>query len=170
VPSKGAGHRVYRITALCLRDGDTVVGAATLVHDVTGEARSHAREQVLSAAHREIGTTLSATRTSQEVATTLTRDFADAVSVDLVGAVLDGGDPPAAPLTPADPLRRTAFEAPGGLEGVHAVGEPSRFVFPTPTRRFSRIWLPGWLILRTPPGSGTTRLARARCARHASTP
>ncbi|MEV5385316.1 SpoIIE family protein phosphatase [Streptomyces sp. NPDC052721] len=132
VPTKGAGHRVYRVTALCLRDGGTVVGAATFIHDVTGEARSRAAERLLSAAHRQIGTTLSAARTSQELASTLARDFADAVSVDLVDGVLHGAEPPGAPLDASTPLRRTAFEAPGGLEGVYAVGEPSHFFFPTP--------------------------------------
>ncbi|MFH7341103.1 SpoIIE family protein phosphatase [Streptomyces sp. KHY 26] len=132
VPTKGGGHRVHRVTALCLRDGATVVGAATLFHDVTSEARSRAAERLLAAAHRAIGTTLSAVRTSQEVATTLTQDFADAVSVDLVDAVLHGADPPGAPLDASTPLRRTAFAAPGGLAGVYTVGEPSNFVFPTP--------------------------------------
>ncbi|MFF2190659.1 SpoIIE family protein phosphatase [Streptomyces sp. NPDC058155] len=129
------GHgqsRVFAVTAFLLRDEQQTIGAGAVIHDVTDQARAEVAAQFLARAHEEIGTTLDAMRTARELATVAVQEFADAVSVDLVDNVIQGAEAPAPPVGTDVALRRAAFEAPGGLQAVHHVGEMSYFAFPTP--------------------------------------
>ncbi|QHY95359.1 Stage II sporulation protein E (SpoIIE) [Streptomyces sp. S4.7] len=124
--------RVFAVTAFQLRDDQQTIGAGAVIHDVTDQNRSEAAARLLAEAHEEIGSTLDAMRTAQELAVVAVRDFADAVSVDLVDDVIQGAEAPAPPVGADVVLRRAAFEAPGGLQAVYRVGEMSYFAFPTP--------------------------------------
>ncbi|WP_329032954.1 SpoIIE family protein phosphatase [Streptomyces sp. NBC_01725] len=124
--------RVFAVTAFQLRDDQQTIGAGAVIHDVTDQNRSEAAARLLAEAHEEIGSTLDAMRTAQELAVVAVRDFADAVSVDLVDDVIQGAEAPAPPVGTDVVLRRAAFEAPGGLQAVYRVGEMSYFTFPTP--------------------------------------
>ncbi|MFE7751130.1 SpoIIE family protein phosphatase [Streptomyces sp. NPDC057428] len=124
--------RVFAVTAFRLRDDRRTIGAGSVIHDVTDQDRAQAAAHLLARAHETIGTTLDAMRTSREIAAVATEDFADAVSVDLIDTVLQGADAPAPPVGSDIALRRAAFEAPGNLRAVYAVGEMSYFTSPTP--------------------------------------
>ncbi len=129
------GHdhpRVFAVTAFPLQDEQQTIGVGAVIHDVTEQDRDRTAAHLLAQAHAEIGTTLDAMRTAQELAGVATREFADAVSVDLIDAVLQGAEAPAPPVGTDVPVRRAAFEAPGELQPVYAVGEMSYFVSPTP--------------------------------------
>jgi hypothetical protein len=56
------------VPAVPLREGTAVVGAATIIHDVTGSVRSWDAEQLLGAANERVGSTLDVMRTAQELA------------------------------------------------------------------------------------------------------
>ncbi|MHA4816141.1 ATP-binding SpoIIE family protein phosphatase [Streptomyces aculeolatus] len=127
------GSRVLSVLALPLLDATTVIGAATIIHDVTEVDRSRKAQQLLSATYEHVGTTLGMTRTAQELASVATEDFADVVTVDLVEAVLRGDEALLPPLRGTTPLRRAACESKvPEFTGLYEVGEPSRFEFPTP--------------------------------------
>lgn len=127
------GARTYHVTAYLLHGVcQEAVGIATVIHDVTERARTQAAAELLALARGKIGTTLDATRTAQELAAVAVRDFADVASVDLLDAVLRGDEPPEPPVDADVPLRRAAFEGTEQMRSVYAVGEPSRFVYPTP--------------------------------------
>ncbi|MFJ5272929.1 SpoIIE family protein phosphatase [Streptomyces sp. NPDC088358] len=129
---KGGAH-TYHVTAYLLHGVcHDPVGIATVIHDVTERARTQAAADLLALARGRIGTTLDATRTAQELAEVAVRDFADVASVDLLDSVLRGDEPPEPPVDADVPLRRAAFEGVAQMRGVYAVGEPSRFVYPTP--------------------------------------
>lgn len=129
----GHGHqRIFAVTAFQLREERHIIGAGTVIHDVTDQTRAQAAARLLARAHEEIGTTLDAMRTARELATVTTREFADAVSVDLIDCVLRGEAAPAPPVGTDVPLRRAAFEAPGNRPGLYSVGKTSGFVSPTP--------------------------------------
>ncbi|MFD8418721.1 SpoIIE family protein phosphatase [Streptomyces sp. NPDC059466] len=129
----GGGSHAYHVTAYLLHGvGHEPVGIATVIHDITDRARTQAAAELLALARGKIGTTLDATRTAQELAAVAVRDFADIASVDLLDSVLRGDEPPEPPVDADVPLRRAAFEGAAQMRGVYAVGEPSRFVYPTP--------------------------------------
>lgn len=128
----GVPHR-YHVTAYRLHGSrHEPVGAATVIHDVTERARERAAVELMALAREKVGTTLDTIRTAQELAEVAVTDFADIASVDLLDSVVRGDDPPAPPVDPDVPLRRAAFEGVERMESVYAVGEPSRFIFPTP--------------------------------------
>jgi PAS domain-containing protein len=58
------GPHVYSVLALPLREGATVIGAATIIHDVTESERSRKAEQLLAATHERVGRTLGVMRTA----------------------------------------------------------------------------------------------------------
>ncbi|MFI8005038.1 SpoIIE family protein phosphatase [Streptomyces sp. NPDC086010] len=138
VRGKVQGHdgrgqpRVFAVTAFRLRDGRRTIGAGSVIHDVTAQDRAQGAARLLARAHETIGTTLDAMKTARELASVASEDFADAVSVDLIDAVLQGSDAPPPPVGTDIVLRRAAFEAPGDLQAVYAVGEMSYFTSPTP--------------------------------------
>ena len=126
------GPHVYSVLALPLLEGTSVIGAATIIHDVTESERSRRAHRLLAATHERVGKTLGVMRTSQELASVAVEDFADIVTVDLVEAVFHGDEAPLPPVRTSTPLRRAAFETVTQFTSLYEVGEPSRFVFPTP--------------------------------------
>jgi PAS domain S-box-containing protein len=126
------GREIYSVLALPLRQGTAVVGVATVIHDVTESVRSRDAERLLAATHEKVGTALGVMQTAQELASVATEEFADVASVDLVEAVFDGEEAPLPPLSITTPLRRAAFVSVAEFTSLYAVGEPSRFAFPTP--------------------------------------
>ncbi|WP_327111591.1 SpoIIE family protein phosphatase [Streptomyces sp. NBC_01341] len=124
--------KVFAVTAFRLKDGRRTIGAGSVIHDVTAQDRAQGAARLLARAHETIGTTLDAMLTARELASAATEDFADAVSVDLIDAVLQGSEAPPPPVGTDIALRRAAFEAPGNLRAVYAVGEMSYFTSPTP--------------------------------------
>ena len=126
------GRNIYSVLALPLHDGSAVVGAATIIHDITESVRSRDAERLLAATHKKVGTGLGVMETAQELASVATEDFADIVTVDLVEAVFQGDEPPLPPLSSTASLRRAAFVTAAGFTSLYAVGEPSHFAFPTP--------------------------------------
>lgn len=126
------GPHVYSVLALPLLDGDRVIGAAAIIHDVTESERVRKAGQLLAATHEKVGQTLGVMRTAQELAAVAVEDFADIATVDLVDAVFQGDEPPFPPVRNTTMLRRAAVEAVTEFSSLYEVGEPSHFVFPTP--------------------------------------
>ncbi|MFJ2956096.1 SpoIIE family protein phosphatase [Streptomyces sp. NBC_00669] len=126
------GPEVYSVLALPLREGTDVVGAATIMHNVTESVRSRDAERLLVTMHKKLGTELGVMQTAQELASAATEEFADVVSVDLAEALFHGEEAPLPPLSATSPLRRAAFVSVTEFTSLYAVGEPSRFAFPTP--------------------------------------
>ncbi|GAA4990354.1 SpoIIE family protein phosphatase/ATP-binding protein [Streptomyces hyderabadensis] len=101
-------------TVMTLRD-------STELQEVSGRAEAAAaRLGVLYEASVAIGTTLSVTRTAEELAEVAVPRFADHVTVDLAEAVLRGNEPPAG----VPRLRRVAVAPTGPGSGLRPVGEP----------------------------------------------
>ncbi|WUH89446.1 SpoIIE family protein phosphatase [Streptomyces sp. NBC_00433] len=125
-------RQTYSVLAFPLREGSTVVGAATIMHNVTESERARSAERLLAVANETVGATLDVMRTARELASVATEDFADVVSVDLVESILHGEEAPLPPLNNDAPMRRAAFVSFADFPSVYAVGEPSRFAFPTP--------------------------------------
>lgn len=98
----------------------SAVGLSCCAASVVGRVRAHRDRQLrrlgtagdrlalLTTASERVGTTLEMTRTAGELAEAAVPRFADAVTVDLFDAVLDGAEPPAGPFTGAVTLRRAA--------------------------------------------------------------
>jgi GAF domain-containing protein/anti-sigma regulatory factor (Ser/Thr protein kinase) len=126
------GRKIYSVLALPLREGTAVVGAATIIHDVTESVRARDAERLLAATHEQVGTGLSLMQTAQELASVAIEEFADVASVDLVEAVFHGEQAPLPPLSSTTALRRAAFVSVAEFTSLYAVGEPSRFAYPTP--------------------------------------
>lgn len=105
-----------------VRDPDgRVRGVFTAGSDITEQYLARQRLAMLNEAGYRIGTTLDVSRTAQELADMAVPRLADFVSVDLLAAVLQGDEPPVAPVV----LRRVAHQsnAPGAPEAVVALGE-----------------------------------------------
>lgn len=131
-PSDDPHHRhVYAVTGFLLRDEDRAIGAAAIVHDITETVRKQNELDLLNVARSQIGTSLDALRTAQELADMAVPRFADAVAVDLLESVLTG-DAPIGPVSTRLPMRRAAFRAKDGGYGAYPVGSASSFAFPTP--------------------------------------
>ncbi|MFH8735709.1 SpoIIE family protein phosphatase [Streptomyces sp. NPDC017964] len=126
------GRQIFSVTAFKLQEELRTIGVGAVIHDVTGQERAQSAVHLLARAEAEIGTTLDAMRTSRDLASVATHDFADATSVDLVDAVLQGDEAPAPPLSTDVPLRRAAFESTGDTHALYPVGETSQFVSPSP--------------------------------------
>ncbi|MGW4985166.1 SpoIIE family protein phosphatase [Streptomyces mirabilis] len=126
------GQEIYSVLALPLGEGAAVVGAATVIHNVTEGVRAQDAERLLAATDKKVGTTLGVMQTAQELASVATEEFADAASVDLVEVVFHGEQAPLPPLSSTTPLRRAAFVSVAEFTSLYAVGEPSRFAYPTP--------------------------------------
>ncbi|MFJ4467843.1 SpoIIE family protein phosphatase [Streptomyces sp. NPDC089424] len=131
-PSDDPHHRhVYAVSGFLLCGGDRAIGAAAMVHDITEPVRKQNELDLLNVARSQIGTSLDALRTAQELADMAVPRFADAVAVDLLESVLSG-DAPIGPVSSRLPMRRAAFRAIDGGYGAYPVGSASSFAFPTP--------------------------------------
>ncbi|MEU4098939.1 SpoIIE family protein phosphatase [Streptomyces sp. NPDC026673] len=100
---------VWSETILPLRgaDGD-VVALAHMVFDLTTEARTRERLDLVNDASARIGSTLDVLHTAQELTDVAVPRFADFSYVDLLDSVLGGEEPVPGPVAEAAPLRRAA--------------------------------------------------------------
>ncbi|MFI9155392.1 SpoIIE family protein phosphatase [Streptomyces sp. NPDC053367] len=101
-----------------------VRGVCMAAHDVTESHLARERLQLVNEASVRIGSTLDVTRTAQELAEVCVPALADFVSVDLLDADEQSGDPPARVTVPVG-LRRIAHQSvsPGSPEAVVKPGE-----------------------------------------------
>lgn len=94
LPSDPEKDHVWSCSYYRLLDADGhVLGVCEDAFDITERYEAQNRLALLVAAGGRIGTTLDMTVTAQEIADVAVPDFADAVTVDLERAVLEGGDP-----------------------------------------------------------------------------
>ncbi|MEV3987430.1 SpoIIE family protein phosphatase [Streptomyces sp. NPDC049837] len=115
---------------------------------VTGRAEiARERLRLLYDAGVRVGATLDVTRTAEELAEVSVPQFADAVTVELLDAVLRGEEPPPGPVTE---LRRTAAHGLEGSGSRHPVGELIRFA---PTSAVTAAVRSGRAVLETGPGT-----------------
>lgn len=125
-------QRILSVTAFKLLEKERAVGVGAVIHDVTESARAQGVTRLLAEAEEGIGTTLDGMHTARQLAAVAIKEFADAVSVDLIDATLQGGEAPAPPVGIDVPLRRAAFATAGDLQAVYSVGQTSHFVTPSP--------------------------------------
>ncbi|MET9391988.1 SpoIIE family protein phosphatase [Streptomyces sp. NPDC006624] len=122
-------EHAWSVFMWALRDQEhTVRGVCLTAHDMTEQFWARKRLQLIAEAGRRIGSTLDVTRTAQELADVTVPALADFVSVDLLAALEDGPEPPAAAqAVPAEgpvPLRRVALRSviPGAPESAVEAG------------------------------------------------
>ncbi|WP_327241586.1 SpoIIE family protein phosphatase [Streptomyces sp. NBC_01320] len=134
-PAHLGQERRYELSAFRLEDPrGAVLGVAITVVDVTYRERARIRLGILDAVRERVGRTLDIVVTCQELAEALVPAFADIAVVELVDAVIRGGDPPLSPLARGVTLRRAAFRSSGG-EGrpqAHLAGAAGILTAPTP--------------------------------------
>ncbi|MFD8599946.1 SpoIIE family protein phosphatase [Kitasatospora sp. NPDC059646] len=108
------------------------------VEDVTEQQAALDRVDILHTAHRQIGASLDAVGSAQELADVAVPRLADIATVDLLDEPLRGLPPRPAPVDPAAPLRRFAYRAarghgrPAADRGPIPYGELSTYPVPTP--------------------------------------
>lgn len=131
-PGKEHFHEmsVFRLEA----PSGKVLGLAVAVVEVTERERGRARTEVLRIAREQVGRTLDAITTCQELVDVLVPEVADIAVVEVVDALLRGDEPPLAPLPPGVPLRRVAFRSGEGTDVTlaHPVGDVRALPAPTP--------------------------------------
>lgn len=118
--------KVLSISAFRLQDAEArVLGVAGTVVDVTEQDRAEQRLQLLYRAGERVGSSLDVFRTAQELADVAVGELADAVSVDVLDAVLHGDAPHPGPLFDPATVRRAGFRAAETITGAPAsvVGE-----------------------------------------------
>ena len=81
------------------------------VLDITGQYGARQRLTLLNEAGTRVGTTLDVTKTAQELADIVVPRLADLAVIDLLDAVLSGGEPSPGPLTGTVALRRVAHQS-----------------------------------------------------------
>ncbi|MFC7914400.1 SpoIIE family protein phosphatase [Streptomyces sp. NPDC057386] len=117
-----------------LTDGEgRVHGVCLAAHDITENNRARERLQLVNEASVRIGTTLDVTRTAQELADVCVPALADLVSVDLLDAADQTGEPPPRPTAPVS-LRRVAHRSvsPGTPEAAAQPGEVQSYPAASP--------------------------------------
>lgn len=123
----GRANQITIITALAVALG---ISAAVCRIRVAGETRFRrlviARERLalLSEASSRVGSTLDATRTTEELAEVAVHRFADHAYVDLFDSVLQGDEPVLRPGTGDLTLRRTAVAGPSAASDAVQPGDP----------------------------------------------
>ncbi|MFF8972694.1 SpoIIE family protein phosphatase [Streptomyces sp. NPDC014995] len=101
------------------------MGVYYTVVDITDRHRARQRLALLDRAGRRIGRSLDIARTAQELADVAVSGFADAVTVDLLEAVLRGAEPTTEPAQGgAVALRRVGQQSPRGPEATADTDPP----------------------------------------------
>ncbi|MGW4379615.1 SpoIIE family protein phosphatase [Kitasatospora sp. NPDC004531] len=130
-----------RIGAVSFFPIETPAGHRYLVaaiEDVTERQADLDRLDILHTAHRQLGASLDAIGSAEELTDVAVPRLADIATVDLLDDPLRGLPPHAGPVDPAAPLRRAAFRAtrgpgrPIGEQGPVPRGELSTYGAPTP--------------------------------------
>ncbi|WP_031078863.1 SpoIIE family protein phosphatase [Streptomyces sp. NRRL S-118] len=132
-----------------LQDADGVtLGVCEETVDITDRYLAQQRLDLLVRAGGRVGTTLDMVRTAQELSAVAVPQFADAVTVDLLDAVLEGDQP--APGTA--PARRVVRVWDGPVDGAPAPGAaPRRPVDYPPDSPQARSLATGRPVLDSPP-------------------
>ncbi|MFD6994329.1 SpoIIE family protein phosphatase [Streptomyces sp. NPDC059943] len=126
-------EHIYSISVFRLQDGNgDVLGAVISLIDVTEREQRQARGAVRDAARKKIGSSLDVITTCCELTDVAVPDFADTAMVDVLDTVIRGNEPPLGPLFGDEPIQRAAFKSATGLTQVYAVGDTSKFPYPTP--------------------------------------
>ncbi|WP_327240162.1 SpoIIE family protein phosphatase [Streptomyces sp. NBC_01318] len=107
----GGVEKVLSISACRLQDAEgRTLGVAGTVVDITERVRAEQHLQLLYRAGERIGSSLDVFRTAQELADVTVGELADAVSVDVLDAVLQGEAPRPGPLVDPVTVRRAGFQ------------------------------------------------------------
>ncbi|MDT0469609.1 SpoIIE family protein phosphatase [Streptomyces gibsoniae] len=169
LPSHGRGRRTLVASLFRLDDAHgRALGVCTVTMDVTDSERARERLAILGEASKNIGTTLDAMRTGQELADLAVPLLADLVTVDLAESIPLGDEPPArigAQGGDISALRRAGLASihQGVPESLFARGEP---VFVSPASPFNDVLLSGKShfepMLDTSPGTWVDRQHPAR--------
>ncbi|WP_329453990.1 SpoIIE family protein phosphatase [Streptomyces sp. NBC_01497] len=126
-------EHVYSVSVFRLQDGDgDVLGAVVSLIDVTEREQGQARGAVRDAARKKIGSSLDVITTCRQLTDVAVPDFADTAMVDVLDTVVRGNEPPLGPLFGDEPMQRTAFKSATDLAQVYALGDTSKFPYPTP--------------------------------------
>ncbi|MGK5631007.1 SpoIIE family protein phosphatase [Streptomyces sp. URMC 123] len=126
VPASPDGARVWSCSYYRLLDSrGHPLGVCEDAFDITDRYRAQQRLGLMVRAGASIGTTLDVPATAWEVAEVTVPQFADAVSVDLLAAVLEGEEPGAEAAASTRPLVRVAHHARG--EGEERPGGRAAF-------------------------------------------
>ncbi|RDG39204.1 SpoIIE family protein phosphatase [Streptomyces corynorhini] len=137
VPTRMVGHArelIWSLSIAPIRNADgRVRGVIVAAHDRTRQYVARQRLLLVNEASTRIGTTLDVGRTAQQLADVAVPLLADFVTVDLLPAVTDGGEPPPGPLSGDVTLRRVARGSvlEGSPELVVPLGETA--VYPAST-------------------------------------
>ncbi|MEV7423831.1 SpoIIE family protein phosphatase [Streptomyces sp. NPDC091212] len=138
LPTRMEGHArelVWSLSIAPMRAADgRVRGVIVAAHDRTRQYVARQRLLLVNEASTRIGTTLDVGRTAQELADVSVPLLADFVTVDLLPAVTDGGEPPPGPLSGEVTLRRVACGSvlEGCPELVIPLGETAVYPRSTP--------------------------------------
>lgn len=112
-------------------DGRTL-GLAAAVQDITDQQRAVERLTLLYRAHKQIGSTLDALTTAQELVDVLAPDFAELALVDLLDDTVRGRKLRPGPVGRAEPLRRAARNAVDRGRLAVDLGDLTTLPFPSP--------------------------------------
>ncbi|QNP61778.1 SpoIIE family protein phosphatase [Streptomyces genisteinicus] len=106
LPSDPRRDHLWSCSYYRLQDEDgTVLGVCEDAFDITDRHEAQSRLSLLAEAGRRIGITLDVPATAQAIADVAVPDFADDVTVDVVRAVVEGGEPLHGPTAGHDLIR-----------------------------------------------------------------
>ncbi|MFG2330985.1 SpoIIE family protein phosphatase [Streptomyces sp. NPDC048604] len=127
-PNDPDHEHVYSASVFRLHDAEgQVLGLSTAAVDVTVREHALARARILDTVRERLGHTLELDATCAELVDILVPAFADAALVDLLDPVVQGDEPPSAPVGPHVPLRRMAFASTDRRDSQAAGTGPFRF-------------------------------------------
>ncbi|TXS52949.1 SpoIIE family protein phosphatase [Streptomyces sp. t39] len=135
LPSDPRRDHLWSCSYYRLQDDDgTVLGVCEDAFDITDRHEAQNRLALLAEAGRRIGVTLDVPATAQAIADVAVPDFADSVTVDVVRAAVEGGEPLHGPSAAQDLIRVAArsersAEHPGPGAGKRA-GHGQAVVYP----------------------------------------
>ncbi|MGW3400112.1 SpoIIE family protein phosphatase [Streptomyces zhihengii] len=115
LPSDPRRDHLWSCSYYRLQDDDgTVLGVCEDAFDITDRHEAQHRLSLLAEAGRRIGITLDVADTAQAIADVAVPDFADSVTVDVLRAAVEGGEPLHGPAADRDLIRVAARSGPSG--------------------------------------------------------
>ncbi|MFD0428157.1 PAS domain-containing protein [Streptomyces zhihengii] len=115
LPSDPRRDHLWSCSYYRLQDDDgTVLGVCEDAFDITDRHEAQHRLSLLAEAGRRIGITLDVADTAQAIADVAVPDFADSVTVDVLRAAVEGGEPLHGPAAGRDLIRVAARSGPSG--------------------------------------------------------
>ncbi|MYS78662.1 SpoIIE family protein phosphatase [Embleya scabrispora] len=137
-PAEPDREQIYSTSFFRLDDSaGHVLGVGYMGVNITDSKRAQERLALLTESGARIGNTLDITGTAAELVETAVPRFADFACVDLLEPVLHGREPQEGPMPGLASLRRVAHRSmrEGCPEAAIGLGEPSRYVTPSPMAR-----------------------------------